>query len=290
LKVLRQDLGAKVVADGDVLSMAHLSKARVTWKVDGLRAAKEAAWAMRYFNWEVRSLRTASCAVVPSRREIGFVSGYTRRPVVAVRNLASDVVDLSGVRPAAEAPPNVLFMGDMRFETNRMGAAFLAREVWPRLDAELVRKLRPRLVLGGWAADTLVGDVIHADDPDMVVMPNVPEVSELFSQCQIVAVPVFFGGGSPHKMMEAAASGRPVICSRYAASTLEAIEESGFTVTDSASEVAKQIGALLRDSDLAGRSQRQASGWVKKHYSLDAWNRDMNDVGRALGIQEPLVA
>jgi glycosyltransferase involved in cell wall biosynthesis len=91
-------------------------------------------------------------------------------------------------------------------------------------------------------------------------------------------------------MMEAAASGRPVICSRYAASTLEAIEESGFTVTDSASEVAKQIGALLRDSDLAGRSQRQASGWVKKHYSLDAWNRDMNDVGRALGIQEPLVA
>jgi glycosyltransferase involved in cell wall biosynthesis len=210
--------------------------------------------------------------------------------VVAVRNLASDVVDLSGVRPAAEAPPNVLFMGDMRFETNRMGAAFLAREVWPRLDAELVRKLRPRLVLGGWAADTLVGDVIHADDPDMVVMPNVPEVSELFSQCQIVAVPVFFGGGSPHKMMEAAASGRPVICSRYAASTLEAIEESGFTVTDSASEVAKQIGALLRDSDLAGRRQRQASGWVKKHYSLDAWNRDMNDVGRALGIQEPLVA
>jgi glycosyltransferase involved in cell wall biosynthesis len=272
------------------MSLGHVSKARAVWGVDWIRAVKELAWAARYLNWELRSLRSASCVVVPSPREVAFVSRYTRRPVLAVRNLASDLVDLTGVLPAAEAPLGVLFMGDMRFESNRHAARFLAREVWPKLRRRLGPDLRPQLVLGGWAAGTLVGDAVPAGDPDFVVMSDVPDVSELFSACRVVTVPIFFGGGSPHKVFEAAASGRPVICSRYVASTLEAAGESGFFVTDSADDYARHLASLLSDPELLCERQRQAGAWVREHYSLAAWNRDMNAVGHALGIAEELVA
>lgn len=283
---LGRTLNAPVVADGDVLSLAHLLHSRTLAGESAIKAGKELAWAARYLNWEVRSLRKATCVVVPSSREVRFVSRFVRGPVRMVRNIVSDLVDLSGVRAASDSPPAVLFMGDMRFEPNRHAARFLARDVWPRLRRRLDGAMRPKLLLGGWEAASLLIDSVPAGDADVIVRSDVNEVSDLFHDCQVVAVPVFFGGGSPHKVMEAAASGRPVICSSYVASTLEAVEESGFFVCDSADDYARHLAELLSDQELACRRQRQARLWAETHYSIDAWVADVNELGRTVGVGE----
>jgi glycosyltransferase involved in cell wall biosynthesis len=275
-----------VIADGDVLSLAHMLHSRSLAGEDPIMAARELAWAVRYLNLEVQSLRKATCVVVPSSREVRFVSRFVQRPVRMVRNMVSDLVDLSAVRPAAGAPMAVLFMGDMRFAPNRHAARFLARDVWPRLRRRLDGAIQPKLLLGGWEASSLVGDSVPAGDADVIVRSDVAEVTDLFNECRIVAVPVFFGGGSPHKVMEAAASGRPVICSTYVASTLEAVDESGFFVCDSADDYARHLTVLLSDHDLACRRQAQAREWAITHYSIDAWIADVNELGRTIGVGE----
>jgi len=129
---------------------------------------------------------------------------------------------------------DVIFTGNMDYPPNRAGAAWLQREILPR-----VRAVRPGTT--GW----IVGrSATRVAGTDVEVASDVPDVLSFLRRAHVAVAPVF-GAGSPSKTLEAAASGAAVVSTPWG---LECYRLPGLAAADTKSFVAG-ILALLDDED-----------------------------------------
>jgi len=136
---------------------------------------------------------------------------------------------------------DVIFTGNMDYPPNRDGAAWLQREILPR-----VRAVRPATTawIVGRSAKRVAGT-------DVEVASDVPDVLSFLRRAHVAVAPVF-GAGSPSKTLEAAASGAAVVSTPWG---LECYRLPGLAARDTDGFVSG-ILALLDDDD-ARRQQVQ---------------------------------
>jgi glycosyltransferase involved in cell wall biosynthesis len=134
--------------------------------------------------------------------------------------LASVVAIPNAVRPPDEewltARPeprfDLLFVGNLSYGPNVEAARWLATEVVPHLGAVRVA------IVGSHPGPEVVS--LAAADSRITVAPDVATVSPWYAQSQVVVVPVFGGGGTRIKVIEAFAHRRPVVSTRLGAAGL----------------------------------------------------------------------
>jgi glycosyltransferase involved in cell wall biosynthesis len=103
-------------------------------------------------------------------------------------------------------PPLILYLGNMSWGPNIGAAAFLSREVLPRL-----RERNPdaRLRIVGRSPVREVKAL--ADTAGVEVIGDVPDIKPHLREARVLAVPLDSGGGTRLKILEAFAAGLPVI-------------------------------------------------------------------------------
>lgn len=104
---------------------------------------------------------------------------------------------------------SVLFVGSLDVEMNIVGVEWLVKTVWPHVRAE-----NPSLKLH------LVGRspaqrVTRLQSDDVNLFGNVADVLPHYENAGSVVVPVFVGGGSKLKVLEALATGLPIVSTRF---------------------------------------------------------------------------
>jgi len=125
--------------------------------------------------------------------------------------------------PAPERPaefvgegPFFLFPGVFHYAPNQNAARFLIRDLFPLLAA---RWPQARLLLVG--ADPTPAMMEAAADPRIVVTGRVPEVAPYLRHASMMLVPLFEGGGTRFKIIEAFAARLPVVSTAKGAEGLE---------------------------------------------------------------------
>ena len=103
----------------------------------------------------------------------------------------------------------VLFVGSLDVEMNIGGVEWLVNEVWPH-----VRSQNPGLKLH------LVGRnpnprVTRLQSEDVILFGNVADVMPQYESAGCVVVPGFVGGGSKLKVLEALATGLPIVSTQF---------------------------------------------------------------------------
>jgi glycosyltransferase involved in cell wall biosynthesis len=112
---------------------------------------------------------------------------------------------------------DVLFFGHFNYPPNEFGITRFLREGWPRLAAS---SPRARMILAG--KDMPPALAREADNHERVVrLGFVPDLKSLLEQSRIVLVPLWHGGGTRLKVLEALASARPLV------GTPRSVEEIG---------------------------------------------------------------
>ena len=136
----------------------------------------------------------------------------------------------------------VLFTGRMNYPPNVDAARFFALEVLP-----LVRAAMPQARFHIVGADPAPEVEALASDA-IVVHGRVDDIRPYLANSHLVVVPVRAGGGTRLKVLEAAASGKPIVSTRLGVQGI-AFNDGDVVIADDAASLAKGVIALLRDDD-----------------------------------------
>jgi glycosyltransferase involved in cell wall biosynthesis len=176
--------------------------------------------------------------------------------------------------PEAWVTPDTVVYAGSDNPSNQAALRWLLADVWPRVVAA-----RPsaRLRLVGLIGEALRGTPEVAR-PGVEVVGFVPDAVAELAGAGVVVAPYLYGSGLKIKVIEAAATGRPIV------TTTSGVEGSGLrdgehvVVTDDGAAFANAIVGLLAASEKATTLGSAAREFVRRHYSDQACYRPVLDL------------
>jgi glycosyltransferase involved in cell wall biosynthesis len=232
----------------DLQNVNSLVERRRLTKSNEPGAAGEAERMLAFERWVVSQCSAAAVCSEAEAEAARTLLGAERVEVVP------NGVDTAYFTPstAATDPGTVLFSGLMSYEPNVEAARFFALEVLP-----LVRRELPDTVFHVVGAEP-TPEVEALASPHVVVHGRVDDMRPFFDRAEQVVVPILAGGGTRLKVLEAAASGKPIASTSLGMEGLAFRPSDEIVVADSAPELAAAVVGLARDPERRARLGKAA--------------------------------
>lgn len=162
-------------------------------------------------------------------------------------------------------PPLLLLPGSMNYMPNSHGANWFAREILPRVRAEVPDC---RLRIAGRGADQTCSVLAEAD-PSIDVLGEVPDMRPHFAAATAVIVPLRAGSGTRLKILEAMSMKRAVVSTTIGAEGLGDDSRSRLLLADSEQAFADAIVSIVKDRELRERLERNGREFVQERYDWE---------------------
>jgi glycosyltransferase involved in cell wall biosynthesis len=173
-------------------------------------------------------------------------------------------VDLDRFYPTGETPEpdSLVFVGHFQVFHNIDAAVYLAREILPRVRAQLSTC---KLWIVGADPSPTVQQL--AADPAVTVTGFVPDLNAYLNRAAVFVAPLRFAAGVQNKVLEAMAAGRPVVTSGIVNAGLGAEPGRDLLVADEPDEIAGSMLKLLSDKPLRVDIGRAARAFIQRRYT-----------------------
>ena len=176
-------------------------------------------------------------------------------------------VDVDVYHPGADPAErsDLLFVGSFPHLPNLDALDHFLAETWPQ-----IRKRRPeaRLTVAGARPPQRV---LRLDGHDGVqVAGEVPDLGPLYRSHRALVVPLRAGSGTRLKILEAFASGLPVVSTTVGAEGIEAVDGKNLLIADEPQAMAAAAERLLDDDELCRTLSRHGRRLAEERYSWDA--------------------
>ncbi len=167
-------------------------------------------------------------------------------------------------------PYTMLFLGSFRHTPNQVALEWFAREVLPLI----VQKIpAARLLVAGAEPPPR-----HAfSDPAIELLGFVDDIQPLFSASALFVCPIRSGSGVRVKLLEAFASGIPVVSTYLGAEGLARKDGEFCALADDAAGFAAHVVMLLEDSEGAARMAGRARGEVEANWDMEVITNKLVD-------------
>jgi glycosyltransferase involved in cell wall biosynthesis len=167
-------------------------------------------------------------------------------------------------RPRGREPGTMLFLGSFRHLPNQAGLTWFLERVLPR-----VVRARPdcRLIVAGSDPPPAY---IFPDPAHVELLGCVADVREVLARYAVFVCPVLSGSGVRVKLLEAFASGIPVVSTRLGAEGLAARDGELCALADDPATFADKILALFDDPEAAARMAERARAEVVANWDARA--------------------
>jgi sugar transferase (PEP-CTERM/EpsH1 system associated) len=215
---------------------------------------------------------------LPKRYDQLVISSASDRAVIGQYpniHVVPNGVDVSqhGLVTNGRDPTAIVFTGTMWYFPNVDAARWLVGEILPLVRSEIPDA---RLFIVGARP---VGAVKRlAKVPGVVVTGEVPKVHAFLAKAAVAVAPMRTGSGGQFKVIEAMASGTPVVATPLALGGCDAVSEQHLLVASDASSFAQQVVRLLRDRQLRERLANEAYDLVRLSYSWDGSVRKLESI------------
>lgn len=160
----------------------------------------------------------------------------------------------------------ILFLGQLSYYPNKIASELLIDEIYPKIkqnypDCQL-------LLVGRGPTPKMLA--LAEKDPDVIVTGSVREVQPYVAAASMMVVPLLHGGGTRLKIVEAFASGCPVISTAKGSEGIEAIDGKHLLIRNTIEEIMEGIEKLWSQPSLSLELRNNAYELVKKEYSWQA--------------------
>lgn len=160
-----------------------------------------------------------------------------------------------------DQPVELLFVGVLDYYPNVEGIEWFVENVLPLVRHDVRLKIVGRKPIGA---------VLRlARHRNVEVFGDVPDVSQYLRDADIVVAPLHQARGIQNKVLEAMASGLPVVLTFAAATGIDGQDQEHFCVADTADAFATQVNALVRDHQLRLRIGKAARSLVESEYDWE---------------------
>ena len=203
------------------------------------------------------------CVLISEEERRLFQERVKDRPISVISN----GVDLEYFSPTRTGrlqvtPPTIVFTGAMDYFPNVDAVQYFCGEVFP-LVCDAVPEAKFYIV--GRSPTRQVQEL--GNQPNVVVTGTVPDVRPYLAQATVAVAPFRLARGVQNKVLEAMATGLPVIGTSQAFEGIAATEKNGIRVADTPDKFAREVIALLRgNAILLQRCALQARRYVEVHH------------------------
>ena len=183
--------------------------------------------------------------------------------------------------PEVEREERLIFVGYYFNESNRDAVHWFVRTVWPQL-----KRNRPQLkfyIVG--RGDTPAIRDLAWHDPQIVVTGEVQDIRPFLARARVFICPIRIGSGFRAKILEAMASGVPVVSTSLGAEGIPSgggPAGAGLLLADTPGQMLKCIRLLLSDEGLCAAMAAEARELVVNRFASEngmaALNRVVSDV------------
>ncbi len=180
-------------------------------------------------------------------------------------DLIPNGVDADHYTPGEEAdiPTSCVFWGRLDFAPNVDALEWFIGRVWPGV----VRRVPgARFSVFGFSPNERVKELAKA--PGVELQPDLPDLRAEVRRRQAVVLPFVSGGGIKNKLLEAAALGMPVVCTRRALSGTKG--RPAVWVCRTAAGWAETLQRLWADPVARRNLGAAARRWVMTYHTWDA--------------------
>jgi glycosyltransferase involved in cell wall biosynthesis len=234
---------------------------------------------------EMRRIRLYEASIAPRFDECWVISEAERRTLAAVspaarlRVVANGLVPEPISLPVAREPARLLFLGFHEVFHNRDAVRFLVQDVFPRVRAAVPEATldivgRGTETLGPWARGEGVRVVGYA-----------PSLGDVMARATVFVAPHRFAAGVQNKVVQALASGMPVVTTTAVRLGLEPIPDGILRIAEDPAAIAGHVIALLRDPGVAASLGQRGYEWARTTFrwekALDAFGPDGVSPGAA---------
>lgn len=189
-------------------------------------------------------------------------------------------VDLEYFHPNPEIqrdPETILFSGKMSYHANISMVRYLISDILPR-----IWEWRPtvRLCIVGKDPPSDIKEL--EKDQRITVTGTVDDIRPYLWRATVSVVPLLYGAGIQNKILEAMATGTPVVTTARALSALQAEAERDLLVADTAADFAQAVLRLMNDLDLRMTIGGAGAFYVRSHHNWSSVSSELADIYQEL--------
>lgn len=215
---------------------------------------------------EQRAYNKADMAIQCSQKDVDLAKkSFRHQRQIVVGN----GVDTDYFRPAKNrtqaSEPTVVFTGGFGYHPNQEAVTFFVEEILPLIRTEI---LDCRFVFAGSQADNM-NHLIPENCPFIEGHANPEDIRPFFDQAWIYVVPIRAGGGTRLKVLEAMAMERAIVSTSLGAEGIPCENGRHLMLADTPQKFAAAVVQLIRDQPGRAKLEREASDWVREHYSWE---------------------
>lgn len=231
--------------------------------------------ARRLTRWEAEIGRVSDAVIFASRAE---ADRYRARVPEARVSAIGNGVDLERYRPVERSladgnPPTAAFTGTMSYGPNIEAVRFFADEVFPLV---IARVPDARFLIVGRDPAPAVRALAT---PAITVTGTVADVRPYLARADVAVAPFPRAHGLPNKILEALASGLPVVATGAALDGIDARPDDALLRADGPAAFAAAVSDLLLHRDRARGLAPAARAYVEAHHR---WEDHGARLGRVL--------
>jgi len=172
---------------------------------------------------------------------------------------------------------NLLFVGSMDYEPNEDAVCYFYRQIFP-----LVKKDFPDIVFTAGGRNPPTDLLNPAENPDLVFTGRVDDVRPLYEKAMLSVVPLRSGGGTRLKILEAMATGTPVVSTVIGCEGLAVEDKKNIMIANTPEEFAKKIIQLVSDKELWKKVSQEGRKLVEEQYDWELIACSLLDVYKRL--------
>lgn len=207
---------------------------------------------------EIEAWKNATCLVAVSQKEKEIMQSAVKTKISVVPN----GIDLNSYKFKSpdskfeEKEKRALFIGDFKWLENRNSAEWILKSIWPKIKTKFNAKL--------WIVGRDIPEKIRRmGDKDVIFSSNLSNTYEIYNKTYVLLSPIKVGGGTSFKILEAMASGVPVVTTRLGA---EGIGDALLTA-ETSQEIADKVGELFINNEQYTRIALRARKLIEDKYS-----------------------
>jgi glycosyltransferase involved in cell wall biosynthesis len=176
----------------------------------------------------------------------------------------------------------LLFLGSLDWRPNLDGVRLLLERVFPA-----VRAAEPSAslcIVGRNPPEWLRRSI--AAVPGVELRADVPDVRPFLADCGLLVVPLRIGGGSRLKILEALASGTPVVSTRIGAEGLRLEAGEDLVVVADIDDLSNALITAIRRPDVLQAQSERGREKVLEHYDWDRLAQKLDGVWRQCAAEQ----
>jgi len=217
--------------------------------------------------WEKKIWRRADRLVAVSEDDKKVIGNTVDTKKITVVSNGVDLAQFPFVpkKQLTADEPIFLFVGNFSWIQNQDAVRHLLSDLWP-----FIIKTYPKAhlrIVGRNMSDRIKK---YIKDDNVKLLEGVSEISDEYKKADILLAPIRIGGGTKFKILEAMASGVPIITTTQGAAGLDVFHGKELMIADSSEEIIEAVSLLLTQKGERENIVKTARRCIEEHYS---WER-----------------